>query len=120
MDQTNIVVNIVIEQGSTWLAELTYTDAEGEPIDLTGAEACMQLRRAAYSEDVVIELDTDNNRIVIEPLAGKLTLTLTADETATIETYNGVYDLELKYAGGMVEKLLRGNFTLVPEVTKCL
>lgn len=113
-------VNIVIEQGSTWLAELTYTDAEGQPIDLTGADACMQLRRVAYSEDVVLELDVANGRIVIDPLLGKLTLSISATDTATIESSAGVYDLELKYAGGMVEKIMRGKYTVIPEVTKCL
>ena len=48
---------------------------------------------------------------------GQLTINMTAGQTAALET-SGVYDLEIINGAGEVSKLLKGAFTLLPEVTR--
>lgn len=49
--------------------------------------------------------------------SGELTINMTAGQTAALET-SGVYDLEIINSAGQVSKLLKGAFTLLPEVTR--
>ena len=49
--------------------------------------------------------------------SGEISLSLTATETAAI-TSSGVYDLEITSSGGVVERVVEGNFNLIPEVTR--
>jgi hypothetical protein len=42
---------------------------------------------------------------------------MTAGQTAELET-SGVYDLEIINSSSQVSKLLKGAFTLLPEVTR--
>ena len=49
--------------------------------------------------------------------SGELTIRMTAAQTATLET-SGVYDLEIINSASEVSKLLKGAFTLLPEVTR--
>jgi hypothetical protein len=49
--------------------------------------------------------------------SGEISLSLTAAQTAAI-TSSGVYDLEITSSGGAVERVVEGNFNLIPEVTR--
>jgi hypothetical protein len=49
--------------------------------------------------------------------SGQLTINMTAGQTAALET-SGVYDLEIINSASQVSKLLKGAFTLLPEVTR--
>jgi len=79
--------------------------------------ARMQVRRTIESTTVMVELTTENGRIAIEGAIGRITLSMSDMVTAAIET-SGVYDLEIVDAGGDVSRLIQGNFTLAPEVTR--
>jgi fibronectin type 3 domain-containing protein len=48
---------------------------------------------------------------------GELTINMTAVQTAALST-SGVYDLEIINSASQVSKLLKGAFTLLPEVTR--
>ena len=69
----------------------------------------------------MIEITTENGGIDIEPLgeAGRINLTMTAVQTAALDS-DGVYDLEIIDTGstGTVSKVIKGTFTLIPEVTR--
>ena len=116
--------NITCEQGSTFSRIITveYPDPDDAstmlPYDFTGYTARMQIRRTIESSVVMIELTTENGGIAYTDAAnGELTVTMTAVQTAALET-SGVYDLEVINAGGQVSKLIKGTFTLLPEVTR--
>ena len=69
----------------------------------------------------MIEITTENGGIDIEPLgeAGRINLLMTAVQTAALDS-DGVYDLEIIDTGatGTVSKVIKGTFTLIPEVTR--
>lgn len=111
---------IQVEQGSTWRRTLTVRDEVGDPVDLTGYGARMQIRESMDSPDPLYSLATDGPSpgITINGPAGQLTLVI-ANETSSAWTWRyGVYDLELESAGGEVERLLRGEVEVDREVTR--
>ena len=83
----------------------------------------MQIRRTVDSATSMISLTTENGRITINPnISGntknnEISLLITAADTATLTT-SGVYDLEIISSSGTVLKVIRGDVTLIPEVTR--
>jgi hypothetical protein len=78
----------------------------------------MQVRSAANSASVVLELTTTNTRITLGGVAGTVTLTVDAATTANLTPSLYVYDLELVSGGGVVTRLIEGNFNVKAEVTR--
>ena len=122
--------NMLTEQGSTLyrVLSLEYPDLVGDPSgetylpwDLDGYTARMQVRRLIEDVNYMIEITTENGGIDVEPLGeqGRIDLTMTAVQTAALDS-DGVYDLEIIDTGstGTVSKVIKGTFTLVPEVTR--
>lgn len=105
-----------MNQGDTWRRNVAWSDANENPIDLTGFQARMQLRTSADAADVVIELTTENGRINIT-LPNSIDLEIAAVDTATIPAGSYKYDLEM-VNGADVHKLLRGKIKVIAEVTK--
>ena len=78
----------------------------------------MQIRREIDSTSTLLELTTENARIVIYPSLGAIELKLSASETSAL-TRGGFYDLEIvKTSTGEVQKVIRGEFRLEKEVTR--
>lgn len=110
------LLDIEIEQGATFDLVFIYQDEAGQPFDLTGMTARMQLRRTYNSPEPLISLTTENGRIVFDPFIGKITLKIAATDTATL-TGSGVYDLEL-VDGSTVNRILEGSYSICAEVTR--
>ncbi len=85
------------------------------PVDLTGATARMQIREQVGGA-VLLELTTENGGLAITG-PGTLTRTLSATQTAALTWTDGVYDLEVEYADGTVQRYLQGAVTVSREVT---
>ena len=127
------VYNLTIEQGSTFgrLIAIEQPDLATDPtgqtfenFDLSGFTARMHIRRTIDTATPMITLTTENGRIAINPSVvgdatknNEISLSITAADTATITT-SGVYDLEIISIGGTVSKVIRGDVTLIPEVTR--
>jgi len=109
--------NIIIDQGAHFERIFTITDPDGELLDLTGWTARMQIRPEIDSETVMVELTTENGRIVLGDEEGTVTLTLTADITEDFDD-EGVYDLELVDTYDRVYRLLKGKVKVELEVTR--
>jgi len=110
--------DITCEQGASFVRLIRVLDDEGAPRDLTDYTARMHVRRTKTSSTLLIELTTENDRIIIGPPEdGVLQLVLTAEETSDL-TDEGVYDLELIAPDDTVERLMQGKFKLDLEVTR--
>ena len=109
---------LTIYQGSDYTQILTFLQTEGgAPVDLTGLTGRMQIRRTKESDDIIIELTTENGRLTFGGNTGIVTITLTAVETATIQT-GGFYDLEFVTSASSVSRWLEGLIILSNEVTR--
>lgn len=117
---------LLIEQGSTFDRTLTLYDdgsydliageATGEPIDLTGYSARMQIRRNAHSADVLFEL-TDGDGLTLGDDLGTIRILIDADTSSEWTWRSGEYDLELVQPSGDPIRLFQGDVKVSPEVT---
>lgn len=117
------VYNITAEQGAKYSLDITWRDDQGDPINLTGYTARMQVRESVSAADVLIELTTENGRITLGGAAGTILLEIDADVMAALDTNHlkvtWRYDLELVPADpDDTVRLLRGKFVVLPEVTR--
>lgn len=107
-----------IIQGATFTQPFVWKDGDGDPVDLTGYTARMQVRKSVQAEDVLLEATTANGRIVIDPLTGTFTLTLSASVTESIDWLCGQYDIELVDSDGVVVRILEGHIAVSREITR--
>lgn len=113
--------NLFIDQGATWRYALELkagTKATDPALDLTGYTAQMQFRANIDSAVAIINIDTTNGRITIQPTLGRLNFLLSATETAALVFASAVYDLEITSAGGEVTRVLQGGVVLSRNVTR--
>ncbi len=111
-------LDLVIEAGATFAYSLTWNDAAGTPVDVTGYKARMQFRTDYAATDPFLELTTENGGIVVGAAAGRIDLLISAVDTDAIAEPGGVYDLELESGGGVVTRLLMGGVSISPQVTR--
>lgn len=110
--------NFTCEQGAHFERTVTVKQPNGTPMNLTGHTARMHVRKDVDTSTTLVELTTENGRIVIAPLTGVLTLVLNSTETAAISR-SGVYDLEVvQTATGKVTRVIEGQFILKKNVTR--
>ena len=113
--------DLEIEQGGTFTLPLVWQNSSKQAIDITGRSARMHVRASHDSSVILVELTDANSRITLGGVAGTIVPKLTAEETATITWISAVYDLELFYDDSgveVVDKIIRGNITVIPEVTR--
>ena len=114
---------LVIYQGTTfdvtftWRQPIVSPATVGTPVDLTGYTARMQVRSSIASDEVLLELTTENGGITLGDVAGTIALHLDATDTAALEFTSGVWDLELVSAD-VVTRLLGGRLKVSKEVTR--
>lgn len=114
---TAVKLDIKIEKGATF--RLVVGIAPGEPADVTGYTAAMQIRPGRDSEEVIAEYGP--GEITVNNLTRQVVVEVPASETATYEWPVGLeacqYDLVLS-GGGRKYRLTEGYATLSPDVTR--
>lgn len=119
--------DIELEQGATFDLPLRYEDSTGG-VDLSSYSARMQVRESAASS-LLVEFNSDltaNGFIFMSGAAedredgsnGNLRVYMTAANSAALPRFAGRYDLELVDSGGYVIRLLEGQFSIDPEITR--
>lgn len=110
--------NFEIEAGATFSRTITYTDATDTPVDLSGAVLRMQIRDNYSAPTAAVSIDSAGNGITMIPVQGQFTITLTPAQTESIEFRQGVYDIEIEYSQGTVERVLEGRVKIKSQVTQ--
>lgn len=111
--------NFTIEQGTTFTQPFVWKEtASGPVINLTGYTARMQIRPTLADTNILLDLTTANGKLAIDGPNGKVTIQLTATETAALDFVTAVYDLELVSGSGAVTRLLKGTISLDKEITR--
>jgi len=112
--------NYTIEAGATFRRQISYKDAAGVAIDLTGYTAAMQIRAAITDALPAVDLTDANGGLVLGGALGTVDIYITSIATDALTFTNGVYDLELTDAGGTgdVTRILEGKVTVKPAVTR--
>ena len=107
------IYNFTLNQGATFNKQMTVKE-NNSPLNLTGYTAAMQLRSTYDSSTVALSMTA----AVVNATQGVLSISATATATAALEEGIYVYDLEISTSAGVVTRLLQGQVTVSPEVTR--
>jgi hypothetical protein len=105
--------NFTIEQGTTFSRVLTLQE-NGSAMNLTGYSVASQMR-STHDSSTVVATFTAN---VSNASNGQITLTMSNSTTSGIEEGMYVYDVEITSGGGVVTRIMQGQVTTTPEVTR--
>ena len=105
--------NFTIEQGTTFNRVLTLQE-NGSAMNLTGYSVASQMRSTHDSSSIIATF----TGTVSNASSGQITLSLTNSQTSAIEEAIYVYDVEITSGTGTVTRILEGNITVTPEVTR--
>jgi hypothetical protein len=121
--------SFVIEQGATLEFQLDWTDDTGNPIDLTGMHARMQVRPAVESSQIFLNLSSSlsdscgtglnlRGSSGTNPLSsGSIGVYVSAASSSLLNFNEAYYDLEV-VSGCEVYRLLEGKVRLSKNVTR--
>jgi len=91
---TAAAVDFTVANNETWDLGFVLKDASGVAVNLTGRSIKMQIRGAANPDDVIVELSTDNERIIIvDAPAGAWALAVPVSITQGVPEGAYVYDV---------------------------
>lgn len=118
------VVNILIEQGSTFIRKLEFKDSLGVAINLSGFSFRGSIRKTSKSTaEVLADFEFE---IQLPESDGVAIMSISAENTAKIpttgENYSKLtvytYDVEMIDSNGIVTRIMNGNASISPEVTR--
>ena len=112
---SNLEINTGTSFSQTFNLEATETNS---PYNLSGMTPTAQIRKHASRSS-----KTDFVATVVSPAtAGMISLSLTHEQTSALKAGRYVYDIELSYtdsaANTIIERILEGQITVTPSVTK--
>ena len=112
------IYNFTIDQGAQYTTQIIWADSSGNPINLTGYTAAMQLRlQAASPNPSALNLTSSNGGITITPVAGEMDILMTTAQTGALNAGFYVYDLEIALSG-VVTRIIQGQITVSAQVTQ--
>lgn len=113
---------LTIDQGATFDETVIWKLGESRetavPANLTGCTAQAHIRPDIDSPIVLMDLSTENGRIILGGAEGSIRIYIDANDTAAIDWGVGVYDLEIRFPNGTVLRKMRGIVVVSPEVTR--
>jgi hypothetical protein len=121
--------SFIIEQGATTNFQIDWTDSNGNPVDLTGYQARMQVRPNIESDIVYLSLSSSlldscgtgihlsgsNDTTPLE--SGSIGIYISAASSSLLTFNEAYYDLEM-INGCEVYRLLEGKVKLSKNVTR--
>jgi hypothetical protein len=109
--------NITGYQGDYIQLTLNLKDSNGTALNLSGYQVRGQVRASYGSTGVLLDL----NPTITNVLSGTMAININSYISADIPISDHVYDIE-RYPSGILTgnsiKLMRGKFTILPEVTR--
>jgi len=111
-----------LDQGSTFRTQITWTNPDGTPINLTGYRVLFQLRPTADTVLAAFTFDsahlTTGQHIQSLDATGVINVTLDDEVTATLVAGVYAYDLLVESASGVRDKILYGTAQVRSTVTR--
>ena len=107
------ISNIFIDQGATFTTTVTVTDANGDAVNLSGYSVAAQIRKTFLSSSATAFTATISNAS-----SGEITISLTPTQTTALEAGRFVYDVLITASGGTKTRVVEGQVTVNPSVTR--
>jgi hypothetical protein len=109
--------NTVIDQGADWFLNVTWEDINGDPIDVTGYTAALQMRTSPLARTYVLSLSSPSDGITVTGASGLFAIHATAEQTADIAPGRYSYDLEID-SGTIITRLIQGTIEVSANTTR--
>tara|TARA_R110000796_G_scaffold31104_4_gene82731 strand:- start:1296 stop:1637 length:342 start_codon:yes stop_codon:yes gene_type:complete len=110
-----IYSNLLVDQGSTFRANVDVTDSDGNELNLTNYTVAAQLRKN-YSSTTAVEFTAT----ISNATSGVLEIFLSDTQTDLLKAGRYVYDVEITSPGGEVTRVLEGQIEVSPGVTRVI
>ena len=107
------ISNIFIDQGATFTTTVTVTDSNGDAVNLSGYSVAAQIRKSHLSST-----STAFTASISNASAGEITISLTDSQTTSLEAGRYVYDVLITASGGTKTRVVEGQVTVNPSVTR--
>lgn len=109
--------DLIFESNGSRKRSFTWTNSQGQPIDLTGYSAKLMIKKSAEYTQSLVELSTQNNTIALGGANGKIELKFSKLNFVRA-AQGGIYDLILIPAGdGDPVRFMEGEFKIMKGVT---
>lgn len=120
--------DLYIEQGATYRRRLVFREADeldengevvpGQPIDLSGYSARMQVRRTQQGAVAIALNSTLDGGLHIDGPLGQIDIHMTDEQTDVLTPKTALYDIEIESPTGDVTRLMQGKITVDPNITQ--
>ena len=107
------ISNIFIDQGATFTTTVTVTDSNGDAVNLSGYSVAAQIRKTFLSSSATAFTASISNAS-----SGEITISLTDTQTTVLEAGRFVYDVLITASGGTKTRVVEGQVTVNPSVTR--
>ena len=107
------ISNIFIDQGADFTTTVTVSDANGDAVSLSGYSVAAQIRKSHLSST-----STAFTASISNASAGEITISLTDSQTTSLEAGRYVYDVLITASGGTKTRVVEGQVTVNPSVTR--
>ena len=107
------ISNIFIDQGATFTTTVTVTDSNGDAVNLSGYSVAAQIRKTFLSSSATAFTASISNAS-----SGEITISLTDTQTTALEAGRYVYDVLITASGGTKTRVVEGQVTVNPSVTR--
>ena len=108
------ISNIFIDQGADFSTTVNVTDSNAAALDLTGYTAAGMVRKNHLSTS-----STAFTVAFVDPRSsGQISISLTDEQTTTLEDGRYVYDVVITAGDGKKTRVVEGSATINPSVTR--
>lgn len=108
-----IYSNISVDQGSDFYSSIDLETLDQQPLNIVNYTARAQIRKTYASANYV-----DFNASVVDETTGKISISLSSDQTSAMKAGRYVYDVEIVSSAGEVTRVLEGQVEITPSATR--
>ena len=112
-----VETNISMDANTSFSQNVVWENSSGNPVDLTGYHAYMQVRSKA-SNDLIVALSDANGKIVVDTANSQFVIQLQPADTASAPPGIHAYDLLSVAPDGTTTKLIYGSFAIKSTLTE--
>jgi hypothetical protein len=107
--------NFKIEQGTTFNNTITYKQANGDAVNISGAAITLKAKDNRSDNNLVVDLSVGNGITITNATQGIFTISLSASVTAAYTWNRADYDLDITISSN-TERLLTGQLQIIKSV----
>jgi len=111
------VIPLHIDQAATFRWTVNYVDADGNPVDLAGRSAMLQIRSATSGTLFVTLTESSGITLNAANMLGRIDIYLPPAQTMLITHKECNYDMIAIVPGGDVVRLCEGTVSVYPACT---